>query len=223
MRTGINGLDNVASLTSGVFCLINGSPMSGRNVLAQEIFYKTLKSDEGGVYVTTNDFADDIINKMSEKKWYISPDDKYVFVDTYSVQSNPSVEDSENIKYVPSTADFAKLSSAILSSMSDFTSKNVYEQKIVFDSVDSLLMYVSPQSVYRFLSYLRAKIKTFQAGGFFLLQPDLHDEKAVKTIVQLADILINIDEKKNELNILSPNSPAKKAKYKITENGFEVG
>ncbi|MBU4256615.1 MAG: hypothetical protein L6265_12580, partial [Thermoplasmatales archaeon] len=136
MKTGINGLDKVATLNPGAFCLINGSPMSGRNVLAQEIFYKTLKSDGGGVYVTTNDFADDIINMMSEKKWYLSPDDKYFFVDTYSVQSNPSVEDSENIKYVPSTADFAKLSSAILSSMSDFISKNVYEQKIVFDSVD---------------------------------------------------------------------------------------
>ncbi|MDI6917361.1 MAG: ATPase domain-containing protein [Thermoplasmatales archaeon] len=223
MKTGIDGLNSVASLTPGVFCLINGSPMSGRNVLAQEIFYKTLKSDEGAVYVATNDFAEEIINKMSEKKWYLSPDDKYVFVDTYSVQSNPSINDTENIKYVPSTADFAKLSSAILSSMSDFTSKDVYEQKIVFDSVDSLLMYVSPQSVYRFLSYLRAKIKTFKAGGFFLLQPDLHDEKAVKTIVQLADVLINIDDKKNELNILSPNSSPKKAKYKITENGFEIG
>ncbi len=68
MKTGIKGLDNVVSLNPGVFCLINGSPMSGRRILAQEIFYKTLKSDEGGVYITTNDFADEIINKMSEKK-----------------------------------------------------------------------------------------------------------------------------------------------------------
>ncbi len=223
--TGIKSLDEAldGGLRHGSLCLVTGPALSGREVLAQQFFYKGLELGESGIYVTTKSFHTEITEMMSEKGWLVGGhSDRYMLIDTYSPQSDPSVEDLPQVKFVPSLADFAKLSNCIVTTMSDYLTKGIYQQRVAFDSIDTMLMYVSPAGVYRFLSYLRAKIKGFKATGLFLLEPELHAEKDVRTIMQLADVVIELKPTTDEILINQLGLPKKNAKYAITNEGIEV-
>jgi KaiC/GvpD/RAD55 family RecA-like ATPase len=224
-KTGIDGIDAAldGGVKSGSFCIISGPSLSGRELLAQQFFYTGISSEEAGTYLTTKEFMTDVVAQMGEKGMDVSKyDGKYIFVDSYAPQSDPSLQDTPSVKYVASVADFAKLSNTIITSMTDFLSKGVYQQRLVFDSIDTVLMYVSAAGVYRFLSYLRAKVKGLKAVSFLLIQPDLHDDKDVKTIMQLADVLIELDPNSGLISLTQTGSPKQIFRYKIGEKGVEV-
>jgi KaiC/GvpD/RAD55 family RecA-like ATPase len=224
-KTGIDAIDNAleGGIRSGSFVLISGPSLSGRELLAQQFFFFGISSEEAGTYVTTKEFMDDVLSQMAEKGMDLSRfENKYLFVDSYAPQSDPSLQDTTAVKYVSSVADFAKMSNCIITSLGDFMSRGIYQQRLVFDSIDTVLMYVSPAGVYRFLSYLRAKIKGFKAVSFLLIQPDLHEDKDVKTIMQLADVHIDMDPNSGLLSIAQTGSPKQLFHYKIGDKGIEV-
>jgi len=224
-KTGVEAIDAAldGGIRSGSFVLISGPSLSGRELLAQQFFFAGISSQEAGTYITTKEFMEDILSQMAEKGMDLSRfENKYLFVDSYAPQSDPSLQDTPAVKYVSSVADFAKMSNCIITSLGDFMSRGIYQQRLVFDSIDTVLMYVSPAGVYRFLSYLRAKIKGFKAVSFLLIQPDLHDEKDVKTILQLADVLIELDPSSGQLTITQSAGPKMNLYYKVGENGIEV-
>ncbi|NIP34843.1 MAG: hypothetical protein GWN18_07865, partial [Thermoplasmata archaeon] len=96
----------------------------------------------------TKNFTEDIVTLMEEKDWNLEPHTgRYVFIDAYSPQSDPSLKDSVDVKYVASVADFARLTNAIVSSMSENLAQGEHNQRVVFDSIDTVLMYVSAQGV----------------------------------------------------------------------------
>jgi archaellum biogenesis ATPase FlaH len=165
--TGVAGLDAAlgGGLRVGSLAVVVGSTMSGRDVLAQQFFAHGLAKGEAAVYVTTKDFADDVFARLAELGFDGgSHKGSYKLIDAYSTQSDPTIQDLEDVTYVPSIADFAKLSNAVISTMSSFMTEGHHRQRLAFDSLDTVLMYVNAQGVFRLLSYLRAKVKAFGAA-----------------------------------------------------------
>lgn len=224
-RTGIDGLDDLLNggFKPGALGLLIGPSMSGRGTIARQYFYQGLKEDSASIYVTTKNFTEDIVTLMEEKHWALEPHTgRYVFIDAYSPQSDPSLKDSMDVKYVASVADFARLTNAIVSSMSEYLARGIHNQRVVFDSIDTVLMYVSAQGVYRFLSYLRAKIKGFRASSLFMIEPDLHEERQVKTLFQLADVIVEVKHQQGTLEVTQPGLPKRRGAYRIADSGCVV-
>ncbi len=224
-RTGIEGLDDLLNggLKPGALGLLQGPSMSGRGTLARQFFYQGLKEDNASIYVTTKNFTDDIITLMEEKSWMLEPHTgNYVFIDAYSPQSDPSLKDSMDVKYVASVADFARLTNAIVSSMSEYLGRGVLNQRVAFDSIDTVLMYVSAQGVYRFLSYLRAKIKGFRSSSMFMIEPDLHEDRQVKTLFQLADVIIEVRPDEGIVEVTQPGLPKRRGAFRVGDTGCVV-
>ncbi len=224
-RTGIEGLDDLLNggLKPGALCVLNGPSMSGRGTLARQYFYQGLKEDSSSIYVTTKNFTEDIVTLMEEKHWSLVPySGQYVFIDAYSPQSDPSLKDSMDVKYVASVADFARLTNAIVSTMSENLAQGIHNQRVVFDSIDTVLMYVSAQGVYRFLSYLRAKIKGFRASSIFMIEPDLHEDRQVKTLLQLADVVIEIKSDEGIVEVTQPGLPKRRGALRVVDTGCVV-
>ena len=224
-RTGIEGLDNLLNggLKPGNLCVLIGPSMSGRGTLARQYFYQGLKEDNASIYVTTKNFTEDIVTLMEEKRWALDPHTgRYVFIDAYSPQSDPSLKDSVDVKYVASVADFARLTNAIVSSMSEYLAQGMHNQRVVFDSIDTVLMYVSAQGVYRFLSYLRAKIKGFRASSIFMIEPELHEDRQVRTLFQLADVVIELKADEGIVEVTQPGMPRRRGAFRVVDTGCVV-
>lgn len=224
-RTGIEGLDDLLNggLKPGALCVLLGPSMSGRGTLARQYFYQGLKENDSSIYVTTKNFTEDIVTLMEEKRWDLEPHtEHYVFIDAYSPQSDPSLKDSVDVKYVASVADFARLTNAIVSTLSENLARGVHNQRVVFDSIDTVLMYVSAQGVYRFLSYLRAKIKGFRATSIFMIEPELHEDRQVKTLFQLADVVIELKPAEGTIEVTQPGMPKRRGAFRVVETGAVV-
>ncbi|HEX9708484.1 MAG TPA: RAD55 family ATPase [Candidatus Thermoplasmatota archaeon] len=222
--TGVKGLDTAlgGGLRVGSLAVVVGSTMSGRDVLAQQFFAHGLSRGEAAVYVTTKDFADDVFARLGELGFDRGTHKgSYKVIDAYSTQSDPTLEDRPDVTYVPSIADFAKLSNAVITTMSSFLTDGHHRQRIAFDSLDTVLMYVNAQGVFRLLSYLRAKVKAFGATSVFLLEPGLHEERDVRTLLQLADAYIELTEDA-EIHVTQLGRPKVRYAYEITPRGIVV-
>jgi KaiC/GvpD/RAD55 family RecA-like ATPase len=93
---------------------------------------------------------------------------------------------------------------------------------VVFDSIDTVLMYVSAQGVYRFLSYLRAKIKGFRSSSMFMIEPDLHEERQVRTLFQLADVIVELKPDEGIVQVTQPGLPKRRGAFRVGETGCIV-
>ncbi len=222
---GITGLDEIlgGGLRPGQMAVVTGSPMSGRELFGDHFFYEGLKAGDSGIYMTTRLFHTEVRTAIQDRGWDLTPHaSRFSFIDAYTPQSDPGIQDTAEVRYVASVADFAKLSNTIVSIMGQFHAGGQNRLRLVIDTMDTLLMYVSAAGVYRFLSYIRAKVKSFGAGAVIALQPGLHEGKDVATITQLADLLLELDIDAAKIRVQRPGRAKAEATYGISDSGLVV-
>ncbi|MFB0561763.1 MAG: RAD55 family ATPase [Candidatus Lokiarchaeia archaeon] len=226
IQIGIQGLDEILNggLRPGSLCIIVGEPLCGKEILAKEFFYKGLKKGESGIYITTNNFAEDVYNDMEEFGWNLSEyskEDKvsYKIIDTYSQTVNPNVEDTNTVSYVPATTDLAGLSSKTVEAISNLTA-NFKRLRVVLDSLSSIITFINPSAAVRFLSFLKARVRLVKGIFFSLLESELTEKSMMVQILQLADVIMEI--KGHELHVRHRGKAATKGEFKIIEKGVEI-
>lgn len=64
---------------------------------------------------------------------------------------------------------------------------------VCFDSLTTLLQYVSDDTVYRFLNVLTSKLYAVEAFAHFHINPDAHDDETVEMLASLFDAVIQPD------------------------------
>jgi KaiC/GvpD/RAD55 family RecA-like ATPase len=226
IQIGIPGLDEMLDkgFRPGSLCIIVGEPLCGKEILAKEFFYKGLEKGESGIYITTNNFAEDISNEMKEFGWDLSEYDKcenisYIMVDTYSQTVNPKVEDTDNILYVSAATDLAGLSSKVVEAITALTtdSKKI---RMVLDSLSSIVTFVTPPAAIRFLSFLKARIRLVEGTFISLLESELTEKSVMIQILQLADVIIEI--KNHEIHVRQRGKASTFGEFKITGCGVDV-
>jgi len=226
VQMGIPGLDELLDkgLRPGSLCIIVGEPLCGKEVLAKEFFYRGLEKGEAGIYVTTNNFAEDISSEMEEFGWSLSEYSKcenisYIIVDTYSQTVNPKVEDTNNILYVPAATDLAGLSSKVVEAITTLTA-NSKKIRMVLDSLSSIITFITPPAAIRFLSFLKARIRLVEGTFISLLESELTEKSVMMQILQLADVIIEI--KNHEINVRQRGKASTIGEFKITKKGVKI-
>jgi KaiC/GvpD/RAD55 family RecA-like ATPase len=226
INTGIPGLDEMLhnGLLPGSLCIIVGEPLCGKEIIAKQFFYKGLEMGEPGIYITTNNFAEDISNEMKEFGWQLSEYDKcenisYIMVDTYSQTVNPKVGDTNNILYVSAATDLAGLSSKVVEAITTLTtdSKKI---RMVLDSLSSIVTFITPPAAIRFLSFLKARIRLVEGTFISLLESELTEKSVMIQILQLADVIIEI--KNHEIHVRQRGKASTFGEFKITGHGVEI-
>jgi KaiC/GvpD/RAD55 family RecA-like ATPase len=224
--TGIRGLDELLNngLRPGSLCIIMGEPLCGKEVLAKEFFYRGLERGEAGIYVTTNNFAEDIFSEMEDFGWSLIPygdEEKvaYKIIDTYTQTVNPHVEDTKTVMYVPAATDLAGLSSKIVEAITILT-ENFKRLRMVLDSLSSIITFTTDAAAIRFLSFLKARIRLVKGLFVALLESELTEKSVMMQILQLADVIIEI--KGNKLHVRQSGKAATMGEFKITEKGMEI-
>jgi KaiC/GvpD/RAD55 family RecA-like ATPase len=76
-----------------------------------------------------------------------------------------------------------------------------------FDSVSTLLFYTEVAAVFRFLSVLTAHLRRNDGLGLFVLTPQAHEERTVRTLAPVFDGRIELAEDDDRIRIDAPNAP----------------
>lgn len=225
-KLGINGLgDKIGDIKSGTNIMLIGPPMSGKDVILNNIMFQGLTDGEFGVFITTSESGESIIkwfeeNKRSEEGHM----EQFGVIDCVSKSLGLGVEDTETIKRVSSPVNLTGISVGITNFFEEFwMKKGIHKARLCIDSLSTMLMYSNLQTVFRFLHVHSRRIKTADAIGVYIVESGMHDEQTIVTVKQLFDGVLEIKDEGDNFFIRAIGlSPKPTEWFQFEINGAEV-
>lgn len=154
---------------------------TGEQALANARLARFLeKNNIPGVYVTLNKPLDALLAFFKKQKI----DGKgFLFVDAITKMTSDETLKGSSFEYVDSPKNLIDLSDAIEAGIKKIKSQKKF---IIFDSVNTLIVYNKPTVVEKFVHSISGKMRAWKAKGFFTMTKNAQEE-VTKTIAQFCD------------------------------------
>lgn len=171
----------------GTNLLVSGPGMSGKRSLMLQLLASGAAEGEGAMVVTTREPADTI---RSEYRSATSRQDAPIWViDAVESGATPT---ADRVSSVSSPGDLTGIGIEFSEFARDAVNQGVDRIRVGFDSLSPLLMYSDLQRAFRFLHVFTSQIQTRDWVGVFVIDPDAHEDRAVNTVRQLFDGMIEL-------------------------------
>jgi KaiC/GvpD/RAD55 family RecA-like ATPase len=223
VSTGIPGLDALLNggLAPETFVILDGDPMSAVHVLALQYAAKGIAAGDGCVYLSTKEFGDNLAQELVVAG-AMDPGNRLSIVDAYSALADPQMRDTERIQYVSSVSDLPKLSHLTVTAMSNLFAAGIVQQRAVIESVDTMMMYLPIQAIYRFLFFIKARVRSFKGTAVVVLSTDLCQEKDRGILMELADVAIRMESSNGSIKVTVPSRMPATGRYSTDETGLKI-
>ncbi len=160
----------------------------GKSVFARNILEEKIKEGYSGIYITTRELPDDVL------EWF-KDDINFKILDCVTKTMSEDLPDTEDIKRV-SVMDLTGITSSLNNFLEDVWRGGNKQVVVVFDSLSTLLMYSNLQTVFRFLHILVARIKSADAIALYIIEQGMHDDATTATLKQLFSGAIELKEER---------------------------
>ncbi len=227
VETGIPGLDSLlrGGLPEGSCLLLIAPPKAETHLFCLEFLYRGTEMGEPALMVTMDSSPEMLKKKGGSYSFDLEAKEGeglFKWVDGYSIHSNKDVESTENVERVGGPMALTDTSIALSRLQARLHGEHGY-YRFIFDSISTLLIYNSPETVYRFLEVIVAKTRSSGGVGFFVLGEGMHDKKVEMVIRHMMDGTVHIKDNL-EIEALSLPTPGelKKGELKLSEDGFSV-
>ena len=186
-----------ATVEPGTNILIAGPPLTGKRQLAMQALEHGATQGEGSIIVTTRDNSDRI--KADFKSILSAPEETNLgIVDCVTKHQGQSVQDSAVVKYTSSPVDMTGIGIKFSEFVEEFyRNRNVKRNRVMLDSLSTLLLYSDLQTVFRFMHVFTSRVENADAIGIHVIESTAHDEETMNTLKQLYDGVVRTDENRN--------------------------
>jgi len=151
---------------------------------------KMLLAKEYYVLVITTNQPYDVLKKNYEKDG-IAMENVYI-VDTVTKYAlGHDHEPVKNCRFVNNPADMTSIGIAVTESLSGLKGKKV---SMLFDSVNSMLIYISSQNITKFVHFITNKLRLMNFSGMFLVVEKGLDPDVLSQLTTFVDEVIDIDK-----------------------------
>ncbi|MCK9579698.1 MAG: hypothetical protein M0Q92_04520 [Methanoregula sp.] len=151
---------------------------------------KVLQAKNYHVLVITTNQPYDILKKNYEKAGI--PMEAITIVDTVTKHAmGHEHEPVKNCRFVNNPADMTSIGIAITESLSGLKDKKV---SLLFDSVNSMLIYISSQNITKFIHFITNKLRLMGFSGIFLAVEKGLDPDLLTQITTFVDKVIDVDK-----------------------------
>jgi len=222
---GIPKLEDKLRLPENANVLLIGPPGEEKTALAMQFVGSGLRLKQPAVYITTDLSPTDIENRGSQYGWTLfshTGRDLY-FVDCYSwTLGNKNKGKQREDIMVPGPSALNDMSIGIAQAVQKAFKKQE-DNRVVFQSLSTLLLYNNPEIVFRFVQITGARLKGAGASTMFLLESGMHEEKAVTTLKHLADAVVEIKSEGGRMMLMAPqNGLPDWTEFKLTKTGVQI-
>jgi KaiC/GvpD/RAD55 family RecA-like ATPase len=196
-----------ATVDPGTNILISGPPLTGKRRLAMEILAAGADDGEGSVIVTTRDSSDRVI--ADYRSLVENPDETTLgVVDCVTQHQGRSVQDSDTVKYASSPVDMTGIGIKFSEFLEGFYSdRGITQNRVMLDSLSTLLMYSDLQTVFRFMHVFTSRIENADALGVHVIESTAHDAEAMNTLKQLFDGVVEVDaDRERSIQLPGPDT-----------------
>ena len=193
------------SVDPGTNLLISGPPLTGKRRLAMDILAHGAANGEGSVIVTTRDSSDRVLADFRSR--LLDPDGADLgVVDCVTQHQGRSASDTEVVKYASSPVDMTGIGIKFSEFVEEFYSqRDVRKNRVLMDSLSTLLMYSDLQTVFRFMHVFTSRIEDADALGVHVIESTAHDAESMNTMKQLFDGVVEVSESR-QLSVQLPES-----------------
>ena len=193
------------SVDPGTNLLISGPPLTGKRRLAMDILAHGAANGEGSVIVTTRDSSDRVLADFRSR--LLDPDGADLgVVDCVTQHQGRSASDTEVVKYASSPVDMTGIGIKFSEFVEEFYSqRGVRKNRVLMDSLSTLLMYSDLQTVFRFMHVFTSRIEDADALGVHVIESTAHDAESMNTMKQLFDGVVEVSESR-QLSVQLPES-----------------
>jgi KaiC/GvpD/RAD55 family RecA-like ATPase len=193
-----------ATVDPGTNVLVSGPPLTGKRKLGMELLAKGANNGEGSVIVTTRDSADRVV--ADYRSLLDRPDETpFGVVDSVTQHQGRAVKDSPTVKYASSPVDMTGIGIKFSEYVEEFyTSRGLERNRVMLDSLSTLLMYADLQTVFRFMHVFTSRIESADALGIYTIESTAHDAEATSTLKQLFDGVVEIGETAGDVSVQLP-------------------
>ena len=168
--------------------LIMSSPTEIRNKNI-ELIEKVLSENYNVLVITTNQ-PYDILKKNYEKNGILL--DRIHFVDTvtkYAMGRDP--QPAKNCRFINNPANLTDIGIAVTETLKNLDGKKVC---LLFDSVNSMLIYISSQNITKFIHFVTNKLRLLNFTGIFLVVEKGLDPDVLVQLITFVDAVIDVDK-----------------------------
>ncbi len=197
-RSDIVHLRSLVGKTDAQIYLIVGPPGAGKEAFALQYMIDGLTEKNNAVFITTDDFPDDIISKMREMGSDAKPhiDSKQLqFIDAFSYRTGEKID--KEMLMVESVRDLTSIS-VILKKQID-TKENL---RLVFNTISTISIYNSGVALLDFIQAQVARLKQRKHSGLLLAHEGMMDEKVIQGIKAFVDGVIEFKAEEDEKGVL---------------------
>jgi KaiC/GvpD/RAD55 family RecA-like ATPase len=168
----------------GTNLLVTGPPLAGKRQLAREFVRTGVADEEGTIYITMRDTAGRV-ESLIDGSETTAP---VGIVDCVSEQVVDPAPVGDHVKYASAPTDMTSIGIKFAEFIEEFNRQDgIVANRIVLDSITTLLQYTTLQSVFRFLHAVTTRVAEVDAVGAFLIESTVHDEETMGTIQELFD------------------------------------
>lgn len=224
-KLGIGGFDDaIGHIKAGSNIMLIGPPMSGKNVILNNIIYAGLENNEAAVLVSTGETGESVLEWFEQNSLSIEKHkERFGIVDCMSKTLGLSVGDTPLIKRASSPVDLTGIGVKISQFLSEefWMKRGIRSTRLCVNSLSTILMYSNLQTVFRFLHVFTGRIRSANALGVYILGEGMHDEQSITTLKQLFNGVLEIKAKNDAYYIRGVGFSAKPTnwfRYEI-ENG----
>jgi len=190
-------LKDLVDRTDSQIYLIIGPPGSGKERFALQYLVDGLAEKNNGVFLTTDSFPSEIIDKMKQlgidPSTYISAK-QLQFIDVFSYRTGESVKDNgltvDNIRELTSI-------SVIIKKLIDANDKLT----LVMNTISTISIYNSEIAILDFIQAQVARLKQRNHSGVIVAQQGMMNEKVIQGIKAIVDGVIEFQSITNEKGV----------------------
>lgn len=188
VSTGIPRLDELLAggLPPASNVLLYGPPFVGKEVLIDLFALGGLREGIPVIMVLTDSTSEEKRNQLKQ----IDPDylqyeenGLVVYVDSYSRSIGDNSEDPHTI-YVDGNVNLNSIGVAVNEAQTKVLGKGDY-LRLAFDSISTLIAFVSAPATFRFLQILAGRLRRHNAVAYYTLEKGMHSDTEVQMFKHL--------------------------------------
>jgi KaiC/GvpD/RAD55 family RecA-like ATPase len=165
--------------------LVISAPAEIRNINTELI--ENLLSENYYVLVITTNQPYEILKKNYEKTGIFL--DRIYFVDTVTKNAiGRDPQPAKNCRFINNPADLTGIGIAVTETLKDLEGKKVC---LLFDSVSSMLIYISSQNITKFIHFVTNKLRLLNFAGIFLVVEKGLDPDVLDQLTTFVDVVID--------------------------------
>lgn len=225
IQTSVQSLDSLfgGGIPQNSNILLYGEPMCGKKILLMQYIYEGLKAQIPGMFILTDFGYTDWKNKMQNLNMDLTPFEEsglLKVVDCYSKQFEPSLQNTDSIKFAASPSALSNISLLISETQAQILEIS-QNHRLAFCSLSSLLEESNTQDFYKFMQLHVGKFRKNGATSLFTMEKGMHDSKEIIMIEHLMDGMVEFEDGKIRAKGFGASNEYNQ--YSITDSGIQLG